>query len=865
MFHRVLLTLVALSAACDGGALYVPNPDGPSRFDEPPIDEPPIDQPPPSDSEDTEVTLPTYEVSGNVTGRFSGLVLRNASGAPVEITGPSWSFTGLADGSAYGVAVVEHATNAVCTVSPNGGVIAGASVTSIAVRCVPFDLDAAPLSHSVTVAWNDVGASQYDLYWSRCSPSPACTPSSALAVTQPFTIRGLRNGAIYLELRAHLADAPEARALADTHMAVLAFDGDINAMTRGDDGIVHVAGSFSGVGAQANGGVVVHGAYGRPTARRTDINAPNDTAIPDGDGGFFVATTTAILHVHADGSADPTFRNVFISDVSTLALRGDELYAGGTFTTVAGATRNYIARFNRTNGALDAWDAHITRRPGGAVTTITVSDTAVFAAGIFDDIAGTPRTNVGSWTRESGALRTWAPTPVAPDGITRLVAHSDGVFVGGTFSSINGVPCSVAQVDFEIGSLKWVAPVSRVFAIADNRLYGLVAESTQPGARTGVGAIDLTTHEFLWQHLTNATDLRTIVAGEGSVYLLGDFTELDAETPRRGLGALDAATGEPTPWDPRPVDDRVTGLAVGNDAVMLTGAIAGLNRQPRGAIAAIAPNGELDAWSTTVPDSVSAMVRVGDVLYSERVAVDAVTGDRVTSWVPPADVLATGMAATSSAIYVYGSRADAPYLGRLDPSTGAESAWSASPNGTVSAVVVRDNTLYVGGDFSSIGGAARTRLAALDATTGLALTWAPAANRHVHTLAATEALVYVGGTFTQVDGITRRGIAAIDRSSGTVTEWEAPGVSSAYAIAADATHVYVCGYQLFDDTYFPAFGSLNAESGYTTSLSMLFGGPVRAIIITGETVFIGGLFTGLTGQPLASFAELTKAPLTPLR
>ena len=106
------------------------------------------------------------------------------------------------------------------------------------------------------------------------------------------------------------------------------------------------------------------------------------------------------------------------------------------------------------------------------------------------------------------------------------------------------------------------------------------------------------------------------------------------------------------------------------------------------------------------------------------------------------------------------------------PRPGLATAWNPNANGTVYALAVSGSTVYAGGDFTSIGGQARNRIAALDATTGLATAWNPNANSYrVDALAVSGSTVYAGGYFTSIGGQARNRIAALDAATGLATAW----------------------------------------------------------------------------------------------
>src|SRR3989442_1339559 len=79
--------------------------------------------------------------------------------------------------------------------------------------------------------------------------------------------------------------------------------------------------------------------------------------------------------------------------------------------------------------------------------------------------------------------------------------------------------------------------------------------------------------------------------------------------------------------------------------------------------------------------------------------------------------------------------------GGLDPN------WNPNADGTVDALAISGSTVYVRGNFASIGGMSRNRIAALDAASGAATAWNPNADNNVYALAVSGSTAYVGGGF----------------------------------------------------------------------------------------------------------------------
>ena len=88
----------------------------------------------------------------------------------------------------------------------------------------------------------------------------------------------------------------------------------------------------------------------------------------------------------------------------------------------------------------------------------------------------------------------------------------------------------------------------------------------------------------------------------------------------------------------------------------------------------------------------------------------------------------------------------------IDTDTGLANDWNPLASSTVIALAISDDTLYVGGSFSQIGGQQRRNIAALHAPSGNAFAWDPKLNSAVYTLAISGNTVYAGGDFSSIGG-----------------------------------------------------------------------------------------------------------------
>ena len=108
---------------------------------------------------------------------------------------------------------------------------------------------------------------------------------------------------------------------------------------------------------------------------------------------------------------------------------------GGHFTKVNGVTRNRIAAFTISTGALTSFNPN----SNSTVYGLTVSGTTLYAAGNFTSIGGVARLNGAGINLTTGALTGFSPAPTGGT-IQRLAASPDGskVVVGGNFTAMGG-------------------------------------------------------------------------------------------------------------------------------------------------------------------------------------------------------------------------------------------------------------------------------------------------------------------------------------------------------------------------------------------------------------------------------------------
>jgi outer membrane protein assembly factor BamB len=119
----------------------------------------------------------------------------------------------------------------------------------------------------------------------------------------------------------------------------------------------------------------------------------------------------------------------------------------------------------------------------------------------------------------------------------------------------------------------------------------------------------------------------------------------------------------------------------------------------------------------------------------------------------------------------------------------------ANTNGVVRVVLSDGFNTYIGGDFTTVNGVQRPRLAKVNAGTGaLDTSFAPNVPVSVTDLLLVGNKLYVVGSFGQVNGVQRRGAALLDKGTGALNPTFSPNAQSrvnTVAISPNGAHVYL--------------------------------------------------------------------------
>jgi trimeric autotransporter adhesin len=393
----------------------------------------------------------------------------------------------------------------------------------------------------------------------------------------------------------------------------------------------------------------------------------------------------------------------------------------------------------------------------------------------------------------------------------------------------------------------------------------------------------------LW--VTNGS-VGAVVRDGGTIYIGGNFSQVGLAVG--GGVPIDATSGVLPPSFPKVAGSVYAIAPDGSGGWYIGGKFTFVGGMPRLNLAHVVADLSVSDWNPSAggslfpvpspPPEVRALAVSGSTVYvggtftnsggkarNNIAALDAVTG-AATDWNPNANDVVMALAVGGSTVYAGGlftsiGNEQRNRIAALDATTGAATAWD--PNATsdiiyISALAVSGSTLYVGGNFYSIGGQARNFIAALDAATGSATSWDPNANGMVFAIAMSGSTIYVGGDFQNIGGQDRNFIAALDAATGTATDWNPNADHDLSALAVSGSTVYAGGHFSSIGGQSRSFiAALDATTGAATAWSVSLNNEVSAVAVTGSTVYAGGLFTSTGGQARNNIAALDAATGAP--
>lgn len=636
-------------------------------------------------------------------------------------------------------------------------------------------------------------------------------------------------------------------------------------------------------------------------------------------GGNFTSVNgvprTHIARLRANNELDTDWAPVLNGIVRALVVDADgNVIAGGAFTQVNGLVKNSLVRFPGTGPAVP--DPTWIPSPNGAVYAIAIGgDGSVYAGGAFTAVGGQPRNRIAKIV--AGGTGSVDPdwNPSADSTVRTLAVDTQGgIYVGGDFQSINAVTrrnvaklstsgAGAVSLTWYVSVAGYAGPDGRITAIAvdgSDRVYvggqfvaiGGVYRNNIARFSSGATAVV----DPAWNPGTVGAVYALSLAADGWIYAGGAFSSA-GNLPRRRLARIRDDGLVDATWDPS-VDGDVFALAADVGKISVGGRLTGVGERVVAGFAALNDQGtadglaqvEMASWPSPggaisrmliQPDGhvliAGSFSSIGGVIRRHLARIDA-SGKLDLEWNPSPDGDVAAMAFDFSGRVIVGG--DFTRIGgqarsgiakvSADGSGTAEPAWNPSVGGTVYAVAVdQQESVYLGGIFSSVGGLPRSRLAKLSEDGVVDPAWDPSADNGVNAIAVdAHGDILVGGYFTAVGGKTRNSIAKLSPagSGAAYAQW-APTINGTVgnlAVGLDGA-VYVGG--SFTEVNSEPRKNLARVSGSTGWVDPAWkpspdGSRVSAVVLDGDgNVYVGGSYTTIGGVARRNLAKISAAGL----
>ena len=306
------------------------------------------------------------------------------------------------------------------------------------------------------------------------------------------------------------------------------------------------------------------------------LNMTNGTGITDGLGGSLTGLPFTGEVFTLTGQTTATIYNAWSDEFATgpndtvlsILAVGDDIYVGGNFTAIGSLSASRIARFNTISGTWSALGA-----PGSGVDdsvyAMALVDGDLYVGGSFLNIIGATTISGRRFARFNVATNTWSPVGSAGDGfddtVYELFADETDLYIGGAFNTVTsgGVSSTMNAISrfdttndtynkLGTGAGNGGNRTIRAIERDDTTLYVGGSETilNQGGAQVSVSSIgtyDLTTET--WSALPGGSgsgpegEITSMAVIGDSLYIGGEFTIVDGTVQGRRLARFHIPTG----------------------------------------------------------------------------------------------------------------------------------------------------------------------------------------------------------------------------------------------------------------------------------------------------------------------------------
>ncbi|TGK95506.1 hypothetical protein EHQ30_02380 [Leptospira brenneri] len=339
----------------------------------------------------------------------------------------------------------------------------------------------------------------------------------------------------------------------------------------------------------------------------------------------------------------------------------------------------------------------------------------------------------------------------------------------------------------------------------------------------------------------NTRNIYTLLLMGDSLYVGGIFSDWGGDTSQKFLVRLNRYTGALDTSFTSGADNLVSDLETDGESLYVCGEFANIGGVTKRALAKISPsNGSnISSFNNPVISSGTCLdLHYGT--YANGSSILYAVGDFVSTY----------------------TRAMAFYP------DGTPITWNPAPNDKVNSIQQYNNTIYLGGDFTTInGGTSASNLVSVNNSNGTAIATnynviASATGNSVATLQIIENTLYVTGDFSSIKSVPRNYAAALSLPDESVTAFDPaydsnisnPG--SGIVSAGNGVVLVTSNRSTVNAVPRSNFAVLDEVTGAPIEGTPNFDYPIKTLHVHGNRLFAGGSFTNVGGQTRHGFAIL---------
>ncbi|HPD18717.1 MAG TPA: hypothetical protein PLF61_03520, partial [Candidatus Goldiibacteriota bacterium] len=342
-------------------------------------------------------------------------------------------------------------------------------------------------------------------------------------------------------------------------------------------------------------------------------------------------------------------------------------------------------------------------------------------------------------------------------------------------------------------------PVQRLYAAAFNKATGAVITTWQPDLNSYVYSIAPETSTstniaiggsfraaktlfrnnlasvnilsdviYAWNPNVNGP-VYALALTKTAVYAGGSFTKVNGNAYLRNyLAAFDMSFGNANAWDPNVNGDVYTLLPIGN-YMYIGGAFTSIGfaatARNYGAAVDVGDSSVIYSWDPNTNGPIKDLTELNGIIYA---------GGYFTK--------------TSGGTYIRN------YAAAFSLAGGITQTWNPNCNNYVYNVEAGpDYNIYLGGNFTSVSGGNRNRIAAVD-TDGKLLMFNPNADNPVYGLYINGNTLIMAGAFLTMNGLSRPYVAAWDINNSLLSAWCPNANSTLYCATSYQNRVALGGF-----------------------------------------------------------------------